>query len=68
MRFPRRATAPVNQPFTYECGACGATQHSLDRHIPLRWSILKTSILCDDCTASAVQRARRTPARKGAVA
>ena len=59
MRFPRRATAPLPQPYTFECGGCTATQHSLDSKIPVGWSILRTSILCDDCTASAVQRARR---------
>jgi hypothetical protein len=58
MRFPRRAAAPLPQPFTFEC-SCGNTQHSLDRSIPVGWSILRTVILCPDCTTSAVKRAGR---------
>lgn len=66
MRFPRHATAPMYQPYTFECAGCTATQNSLDNRIPVGWSILRTQILCDDCTASAIKRARRLPARKAA--
>jgi hypothetical protein len=63
MRFPRRAAAPLPQPFTFEC-PCGNTQHSLDSRIPVGWSILRAAILCPDCSASAIKRAaRRVPPR-----
>ena len=64
MRFPRRSAATAPRPYTFECGACGNTSHSLDNRIPVGWSILHTRILCTDCTTSAVQRARR--AKRGA--